>query len=439
MQCKKCGKTIPDTAKFCAACGWKVEVIPETPVSVPAEENPEPVKPEQSNLHEEQDTAAQKQTATEQTSGTQEQTMNVQPPVYQNQFEQKASSSQQTPNQKKKTETSINTTKIVNIGLGLLTALCGVLALQRLFSAIQNFVYYNTFYGLWEFLNAGLAIGMTIVLILLLLGGISKKETNTKTLFSVLAILSVVLAALNFIQFIVSFFRVLFNGYMYYGFLTFLQMFTSFIVTLAEMAAISGLTYCLLQFSGKELDFSSYKQQKSASNNTANYGNQKARTNYENQTTGANYGAQNAGAAYSAQSAAGAVPLKTDRGLLGYILLSIVTCGIYSYYFIYTIARDVNVACEGDGQSTGGLLKFILLSILTCGIYSFWWEYSLGNRLAMNAPRYGMSFTENGTSVLMWLLFGVLLCGIGPYIAMNILIKNTNSICMAYNRQHGFI
>lgn len=133
------------------------------------------------------------------------------------------------------------------------------------------------------------------------------------------------------------------------------------------------------------------------------------------------------------------MPLKTDRGLLGYILLSIVTCGIYSYYFIYTIARDVNVACEGDGQSTGGLLKFILLSIVTCGIYSFWWEYSLGNRLAMNAPRYGMSFTENGTSVLMWLLFGVLLCGIGPYIAMNILIKNTNSICMAYNRQHGFI
>lgn len=132
-------------------------------------------------------------------------------------------------------------------------------------------------------------------------------------------------------------------------------------------------------------------------------------------------------------------PLKTDRGLLGYVLLTIVTCGIYSYYFIYSVAKDVNVACQGDGQTTGGLGKFILLSIVTCGIYSWFWQYNLGNRLASNAPRYGLSFQENGTTVLMWCLFGSLLCGIGPFIAMNIIIKNTNSICMAYNRYNGLM
>ena len=85
------------------------------------------------------------------------------------------------------------------------------------------------------------------------------------------------------------------------------------------------------------------------------------------------------------------------------------------------------------------LVQFILLSILTCGIYSWWWQYSLGNRLAANAPRYGLSFTENGTTILLWLLFGSFLCFIGPFIAMNIIIKNTNSICMAYNRYNGLI
>ena len=35
-------------------------------------------------------------------------------------------------------------------------------------------------------------------------------------------------------------------------------------------------------------------------------------------------------------------PLKTDRSLVSYILLSIITCGIYSYYFIYKMAYDVN-------------------------------------------------------------------------------------------------
>ena len=105
--------------------------------------------------------------------------------------------------------------------------------------------------------------------------------------------------------------------------------------------------------------------------------------------------------------------------------------------FIYKMAHDVNIACEGDGEQTAGLVAFILLSIITCGIYSWVWYYKLGNRLAANAPRYGLSFQENGTTVLLWLVFGALLCGIGPFIAMNILIKNSNRICNAYNRKYN--
>ena len=121
-----------------------------------------------------------------------------------------------------------------------------------------------------------------------------------------------------------------------------------------------------------------------------------------------------------------------------YILLSIVTCGIYSWYFIYSLARDVNIMCRDDGQKTGGLLAFILLSIVTCGIYALYWEYSLGNRLAANAPRFGLNFQENGTTVLLWYLVGAFLCGIGPYVAMYILIKNSNALGAAYNRSMGF-
>lgn len=133
----------------------------------------------------------------------------------------------------------------------------------------------------------------------------------------------------------------------------------------------------------------------------------------------------------------GGVRLKDDRGLISYILLSIITCGIYSYYFIYKMAADVNVACEGDGEETAGLIAFILLSFLTCGIYAWVWYYKLGNRLCANAPRYGLTFQENGTTVIMWLIFGSFICGIGAFVAMNILIKNTNIICNAYNRAHG--
>lgn len=130
-------------------------------------------------------------------------------------------------------------------------------------------------------------------------------------------------------------------------------------------------------------------------------------------------------------------PLKTDRSLVAYILLTIITCGIYSYYFLYCMARDVNVVCEGDGKSTPGLLPFILLSFVTCGFYALYWYYSLGNRLAANAPRYQLNFQENGTTILLWYLVGALLCGIGPYVAMHFLIRNTNSLCAAYNQYNG--
>ena len=126
-----------------------------------------------------------------------------------------------------------------------------------------------------------------------------------------------------------------------------------------------------------------------------------------------------------------------ERSLLKYILLSLVTFGIYGLVFLHGLAKDVNTVCDGDGKETAGLLKLILLTIVTCGIYSWIWYYSLGNRLAENAPRYGLTFMENGTSVLMWQLFGSLLCGIGPFIAMNIIIKNTNALASAYNQYNG--
>lgn len=123
-----------------------------------------------------------------------------------------------------------------------------------------------------------------------------------------------------------------------------------------------------------------------------------------------------------------------QRSLLTYVLLSIITCGIYSIYFWYVFAEDMNTLCQGDGEETTNYIVVILLSIVTCGVYGFYWMYKLGNRLQTNAPRYGMAFQENGTTVLLWYLVGALICGIGPILGANILIKNINLLGDAYNR-----
>ena len=130
-------------------------------------------------------------------------------------------------------------------------------------------------------------------------------------------------------------------------------------------------------------------------------------------------------------------PLKQDRNFWMYLLLSIVTCGIYSIYWWYVFVNDLNTLGQGDGEESPNYIVVILLSIVTCGLYSLYWEYKLANRLATNAPRYGLTFQENGTTVLMWYLVGMVLCGIGPWVAMNILINNSNKICNAYNRYNN--
>lgn len=156
-------------------------------------------------------------------------------------------------------------------------------------------------------------------------------------------------------------------------------------------------------------------------------------TGNEVSTVTDNFNGDNSGS----MSGGSKIRLKDDRGIVSYILLNLITCGIYGFYFIHKMAQEINIACDGDGEETPGLLIFILLSIVTCGFYAYYWYYKLGNRLAANAPRYGLTFQENGTTVLLWCIVGLVLCGIGPWIAMYLLIKNSNMICSAYNRQNG--
>lgn len=130
--------------------------------------------------------------------------------------------------------------------------------------------------------------------------------------------------------------------------------------------------------------------------------------------------------------------LRTDRDILMYVLLTIVTCGIYSYWYVYQMAQDTNTICYQDGEETPGLLIYILLSIVTCGIYSYYWMYKVANRLQNNGPRYGVAIPEGGSDVLLWLILGMISCGICAFIGMNILMKNLNTLSDAYNRANGF-
>ena len=128
--------------------------------------------------------------------------------------------------------------------------------------------------------------------------------------------------------------------------------------------------------------------------------------------------------------------ITTERSLVKYILLSIITCGIYGLYFTYALARDIHEMCAEDGQQTPGLLTFFLLSIVTCGIYSYYWHYCVANRIQANANgQFDLNVTENGTTILLWLIIGSFICFVASFVAYQIIIKNTNALAIAYNEK----
>ena len=126
-------------------------------------------------------------------------------------------------------------------------------------------------------------------------------------------------------------------------------------------------------------------------------------------------------------------PLKTDRTMLSYVILSIVTFGIYDLYFRYKLIKDINLVCEDDGKHTSGVIVLIVLSLLTFGIYGYVWNYKVGERINEQAHKRDVVVNING----MIMLLCTASLGFGFFIAMFGLIKSMNKLCDDYNRENG--
>jgi hypothetical protein len=69
----------------------------------------------------------------------------------------------------------------------------------------------------------------------------------------------------------------------------------------------------------------------------------------------------------------------TKRNIAVAIILSLVTCGIYSLYWFVKLTDEMNYA-SGNSNDTSGLMAF-LLTLVTCGIYGYYWAYKMGNKV----------------------------------------------------------
>ena len=126
--------------------------------------------------------------------------------------------------------------------------------------------------------------------------------------------------------------------------------------------------------------------------------------------------------------------VKTNHSIVTFILLSIITLGIYGLYYIYILADDVNTMCADDGKKTAGLFMYILLSIVTCGIYSIVWWYGVCERVGRAAARRNIQQAEiSGNTFLLWFLLSLFVCNLIVYVAYHKLFEACNAVGAEYN------
>ena len=126
--------------------------------------------------------------------------------------------------------------------------------------------------------------------------------------------------------------------------------------------------------------------------------------------------------------------LKTNKGLLKTILLSLITFGIYPLVVMSAVSNDINiVASRYDGKKTMHycLIVFIF-SWLTFGIAPIVWMHRIYARIGNELKRRGIAYSVGAGTFWGWGVLGSFIV-VGPFIAMHKLFKGMNLLSADYN------
>ena len=137
---------------------------------------------------------------------------------------------------------------------------------------------------------------------------------------------------------------------------------------------------------------------------------------------------------YYAPPAAPVAQLKTNRGLLKMILLSLITFGIYGLVVMCSVANDINtIATRYDGKKTTHyLLMTFVFSWLTFGIAPFVWSHKISARIGNELKRRGIGYSFGAGTFWGWGILGSFI-GIGPLVYAHKLLKAMNKLSEHYN------
>ena len=126
--------------------------------------------------------------------------------------------------------------------------------------------------------------------------------------------------------------------------------------------------------------------------------------------------------------------LKTNKGLLKTILLSIITFGIYELVVMSAVSSDINiVASRYDGKRTMHYcLLFFIIAPITLGIGAIVWFHKISNRIGAELKRRGIAYNFSAADYWLWSVLGGLII-VGPFVYLHKMFKAVNQMNAHYN------
>lgn len=126
--------------------------------------------------------------------------------------------------------------------------------------------------------------------------------------------------------------------------------------------------------------------------------------------------------------------LRTDRSLLAFVLLSLITFGIYGIWLVATSAEDLNtIAGRHDGRRTMNYwLVFFLVGPITFTIADFVWWHKNSNRISNEMTRRALHPAVTAADFWLWAVLGMLII-VGPFIFIYKWLTAMNQLSASYN------
>ena len=96
-----------------------------------------------------------------------------------------------------------------------------------------------------------------------------------------------------------------------------------------------------------------------------------------------------------------------ERSIPLYIVLTIITCGIFGFVWLAMLTNDLNQIAGEQMPTSGGLT--VLLVIITCGIYGLYWAYKCGEKIDRYKQSIGVPSSNSGILYLiLYFLFQII-------------------------------